>query len=950
MIKTVSLRAYLLISLVLLVGLFCSTTFANPSNFDGYSFLVYDCNDMHEIIHALPRLGIDNFDVRDLNNPVTGADLASHDVLIVGWNEGGNTSGLDPNLLLDGITGNTFLTGHDFDFHVCADPDTSRLALMQAIEFALKRGGCGLVGLADRHTGFGWLPSEWEISANTLETAAGDTISGYTADGIASGIYNDLTPSVLSGWDKSYHCYFTGWGSDFESFELGGSMSGSTISIGKTISPKIEITLKDNLENNPNATVLPDDDLVYTIEYKNVSGQTLSNITIKNYLPDGVTFNLLTSQTGSYDSSDRSCTWNIGDLAPNNPNDPCDFESVSVSVIVNGDTEPGMPLLNRVRIFSGTDPLASATKKTKVNCFGSDIVYVDESADGCKTGTSWANAYTDLRDALYRIRSGGCGTQIWIAKGEYSPGIYYRSSFIIPDNISIYGGFGGYETSINQRNISQNETILTGVNLVGEKSVAHVITAGNGSLIDGVTIKQASTCGIYGANVTFTVSNCVIEDNDSHGIQLESANLTIANSTIGNNAKNGIYSKKYDDSSSGIFNCVVSNCILENNQKYAIYLTNANLTITNSLVRSNGWHGIYCTNSSATLTMDSCKIYSNIRDGVYCYYSQPAITNSVIYDNGSGSDAYHAYYGINLYETTADSKIQNCTITKNHREGIKFYGSSMPVIENDIIWFNNESGGFVDFAGIAESDCLYCCISDPNDPNAINTTFNAHNNLRSNPGFRYQDDGSTNFHLCADSPCRDTGNPSGSFTSEDFDGEPRVNSTVDIGADEVWENIADLNQDGIVDLLDFGIEANSWQTVSGASGWNPICDLHPIANGDGDVDEDDLLVFYDNWLWQAGWRSQDYVAQSQFAQSTQPTQLAASSKNASSESTLESADKIDVLDKALNIYTSLRLLDDIWKEDPTFQGAIEPDRWFKFRDSVEDSLKAIDDQIDKEKK
>ena len=286
--KIVSLCAYLFASLV--ICLFCTTTFAHPSNLDNYKFLVYSCNTNQEIVTALPILGINNFDIRDPNNPVTEADLASHDVLIVGWNDYKSTnpstsiSGLvglvdpsDPNsplLLENGITGNILLTGHDVDYHTCSGPDESRTLFSQMIGFALEGGGCGLICLADHSSGFSWLPDEWGISANK---SGGEYVTSFADPAITSGIYSDLTPSVLSGWKESYHCNFTGWGSDFKSFESSGpdASSGLIISIGKTISPKIEITLKDNLENNPNATVLPDGSLVYTIEYKNVSGQTL---------------------------------------------------------------------------------------------------------------------------------------------------------------------------------------------------------------------------------------------------------------------------------------------------------------------------------------------------------------------------------------------------------------------------------------------------------------------------------------------------------------------------------------------------------------------------------------------------------------------------------------------------------------------------------------------------
>src|SRR5262249_4913820 len=46
------------------------------------------------------------------------------------------------------------------------------------------------------------------------------------------------------------------------------------------------------------------------------------------------------------------------------------------------------------------------------------IVYVDASASGTGDGSSWADAYPSLADALAGAAS---GTEIWVAKGTYKP-------------------------------------------------------------------------------------------------------------------------------------------------------------------------------------------------------------------------------------------------------------------------------------------------------------------------------------------------------------------------------------------------------------------------------------------------------------------------------------------------------------------------------------------------
>ncbi|MHC4125459.1 MAG: GLUG motif-containing protein, partial [Planctomycetota bacterium] len=57
----------------------------------------------------------------------------------------------------------------------------------------------------------------------------------------------------------------------------------------------------------------------------------------------------------------------------------------------------------------------------------------------------------------------------------------------------------------------------------------------------------------------------------------------------------------------------------------------------------------------------------------------------------------------------------------------------------------------------------------------------------------------------------------------------------------------DLEKDGFVDLYDFAIFANAWQSSQGSPNWNSACDIAPDG-GDGFVGLDDLVVFIAGWL------------------------------------------------------------------------------------------------------
>jgi len=92
------------------------------------------------------------------------------------------------------------------------------------------------------------------------------------------------------------------------------------------------------------------------------------------------------------------------------------------------------------------------------------IVYVNPAAlGGGNNGTSWANAYTDLSTAILNLAN---NDTVWIAAGTYVPSNTgdREASFLFDQakNLWIYGGFAGTETSLSQRNVAANPTILSG--------------------------------------------------------------------------------------------------------------------------------------------------------------------------------------------------------------------------------------------------------------------------------------------------------------------------------------------------------------------------------------------------------------------------------------------------------------------------------------------------------
>lgn len=93
------------------------------------------------------------------------------------------------------------------------------------------------------------------------------------------------------------------------------------------------------------------------------------------------------------------------------------------------------------------------------NLLGQEILYVDQQATGNMDGSTWEDAFTDIRPALEAALSGDA---IWVAEGVYRPGDTLQSRYLLDKDIRLLGGFSGTETQETDRDPVMHETILSG--------------------------------------------------------------------------------------------------------------------------------------------------------------------------------------------------------------------------------------------------------------------------------------------------------------------------------------------------------------------------------------------------------------------------------------------------------------------------------------------------------
>ncbi len=172
---------------------------------------------------------------------------------------------------------------------------------------------------------------------------------------------------------------------------------------------------------------------------------------------------------------------------------------------------------------SQTFPLTGQTDAREFALYdnGPPFYYVDASASGAETGESFADAFTDLQDALAVAKPGEI---IVLAGGTYKPGSDRTDTFRIDgsqDGVTIAGGFEGtesfesvsaFEAALPLRDFAANETILSG-NLgipgLSNDDAYHVLVVDgttdgpitNATTLDGLTITAGNADG-SGANAS----------------------------------------------------------------------------------------------------------------------------------------------------------------------------------------------------------------------------------------------------------------------------------------------------------------------------------------------------------------------------------------------------------------------------------------------------------------
>ena len=182
-----------------------------------------------------------------------------------------------------------------------------------------------------------------------------------------------------------------------------------------------------------------------------------------------------------------------------------------------------------------------------------DVFYVDLSATGANDGSSWADAFTDLQDAL---SVAFFGDKILVAAGTYLPSDTDTAAvFKTVHDVDLEGSYpagGGLEADFGA-----HPTVLSGDLLgnddpgdpdsIDDNSVIVVDVSNTHMRLDNFAITAATGAGIGGTNSAVLIGFGLIDGNHGRGVHLSGttdvfiAGPTISNNSAGTGAGGGVY-------------------------------------------------------------------------------------------------------------------------------------------------------------------------------------------------------------------------------------------------------------------------------------------------------------------------------------------------------------------------------------------------------------------------
>ena len=438
------------------------------------------------------------------------------------------------------------------------------------------------------------------------------------------------------------------------------------------------------------------------------------------------------------------------------------------------------PTNYQVRLAGANTSFTTPTVNLAVKTPG--IVYVNVGATGLNNGSSWLNAFTNLQQAASSVA--GCA-QVWVAQGTYkTTGVDGSGYLRLKSGMALYGGFVGTETTLAQRNwTNQAAVIVGGIASVYNPAAGYSDPIDGTAVLDGFFISDTNATSLYNDQASPTIRNCTFARNTAPSIWNDNGSLpTIQNCTFTNNAEIGILS--HNGSSP-----LIAGCRFVNNRSTSIKTEGlsapviTNCVFTGNMV-SNGFPAVIWNQENVSAVISHSRFDGNFATGeggaIYNRLSSPVLENLLFAKN-------QAKRGGAIYHSGGNITLKNCTIAGNSSVGFGggiLNASGVVRLENSILWDNAAPDSATDreaqqLKGTGGTFIvLNSCVEGLR-------AYVGSNNIASDPIF--VDFAAGNLRLQAISPALNAGsNAFASSITGDLDNNQRVfGSAVDMGAYEL---------------------------------------------------------------------------------------------------------------------------------------------------------------------
>lgn len=494
----------------------------------------------------------------------------------------------------------------------------------------------------------------------------------------------------------------------------------------------------------PGAPFYPGDPITYVLTFANGSSTINAGIVVTDVVPSVVLSTSIASGGVTITETQPSpaYVWQVSPLAPGQ------IGVITVSGWISPALAHRLTFTNTARIATTSVDTDTNDNLATLQSHVAGLIYVDREATGGNAGTSWADAFANLRDgldvALY-------GDEIWVAEGIYTPTNVAGpdATFALSNGVAIYGGFVGTETLRSQRDWNAYVTVLSGdlngddvtnpdgvvtdpANIVGTNS-DHVVT-GNG--VDGMTVLDGFTVtgghassgadlnggGILNNDSDPTLANLTfignLADSCGGGMYNMSSNPVLTGVTFRDNtaAIGGGMCNDYSDPS-------LTNVTFDTNSSSSggggMYNSYSDPTLAGVTFGNNsGTYGGGMYNYDSVPVLTSVSFSSNSASssggGMYNSYSHPTLTAVIFNTNTTSISGDANKYGGGMTNNYSDPVLTHVIFNANHAEGDGggMYNTNSHPTLIDVIFYHNW----------ADDDGGGMCNSNSN-PVLTNVTF-----------------------------------------------------------------------------------------------------------------------------------------------------------------------------------------------------------------------------------